>query len=113
MQKLNSVNSHAELQQRLADHGGSGDTARENGTKHIPSPAEPVDTVQCSSRKMLVGLDILCLLVETTLPLSLSVFSPLAKVHYSSIRLALSYSTLIQCSLLEPANSLLYTGLQL
>ncbi|KTG42635.1 hypothetical protein cypCar_00015338 [Cyprinus carpio] len=63
MQKLNSVNSHEELQQRLADHGGSGDTARENGTKHIPSPAEPVDTVQCSSRKMLVGLDILCLLV--------------------------------------------------
>ncbi|KAK2916738.1 hypothetical protein QQF64_025327 [Cirrhinus molitorella] len=65
MQKLNSVNSHAELQQRLADHGGSGDTARENGTKHIPSPAEPVDTVQCSSRKMLVGLDILCLLVAS------------------------------------------------
>jgi len=63
MQKLNSVNSNAELQQRLADHGGSGDTARENGTKHIPSPAEPVDTVQCSSRKMLVGLDVLCLLV--------------------------------------------------
>lgn len=63
MQKLNSVNSNAELQQRLADHGGSGDTARENGTKHILSPAEPVDTVHCSSRKMLVGLDILCLLV--------------------------------------------------
>ncbi|KAF4115767.1 phosphatidic acid phosphatase type 2D isoform X1 [Onychostoma macrolepis] len=65
MQKLNSVNSHAELQQRLADLDGSGDTARENGTKHIPSPAEPVDTVQCSSRKMLVGLDVLCLLVAS------------------------------------------------
>lgn len=62
---LNSVNSHAELQQRLADHGASGDTARENGTKHIPSPAEPVETVQCSSRKMLVGLDVLCLLVAS------------------------------------------------
>ncbi|XP_052408634.1 phosphatidic acid phosphatase type 2D isoform X1 [Carassius gibelio] len=62
MQKLNS---HEELQQRLADHGGSGDAARENGTKHIPSPAEPLDTVQCSSRKMLVGLDILCLLVAS------------------------------------------------
>lgn len=64
MQKLNSVNSmNSELQQRLADNGGSGEAARENGTKHILSPAEPVDTVQCSSRKMLVGLDILCLLV--------------------------------------------------
>lgn len=63
MQKLNSVNSHTELQQRLADHGGAGDGARENGTNHVPSPAEGADTVQCSSRKMLVGLDILCLLV--------------------------------------------------
>lgn len=66
MQKLNSVNSmNSELQQRLADNGGSGEAARENGTKHILSPAEPVDTVQCSSRKMLVGLDILCLLVAS------------------------------------------------
>ncbi|TRY90828.1 hypothetical protein DNTS_009006 [Danionella cerebrum] len=64
MQKLNSVNSHTELQQRLADNGGSGDGARENGTKHILSSAESVETFQCSSRKMLVGLDIVCLLVE-------------------------------------------------
>ncbi|XP_051572452.1 phospholipid phosphatase 3-like [Myxocyprinus asiaticus] len=65
MQKLNSVNSHTEQQQRLADHGGSGDSAIENGTKHIVSPAEPADSVECSSRKMLVGLDILCLLVAS------------------------------------------------
>ncbi|KAA0705235.1 Phospholipid phosphatase 3 [Triplophysa tibetana] len=65
MQSLNSVNSRTELQQRLAEHGGAGDSARENGTNHVPSPAEGVDTVQCSSRKMLVGLDILCLLVAS------------------------------------------------
>ncbi|XP_051988120.1 phosphatidic acid phosphatase type 2D [Xyrauchen texanus] len=65
MNKLNSVNSHTELQQRLADHGGSGDSAIENGTKHIVSPSEPADSVECSNRKMLVGLDILCLLVAS------------------------------------------------
>lgn len=65
MQKLNSVNSHTELQQRLAELGGSGDGARENGTKHALSSSEPSGTVQCSSRKMLVGLDILCLLVAS------------------------------------------------
>ncbi|XP_030646797.1 phosphatidic acid phosphatase type 2D [Chanos chanos] len=70
MQKFNSTNSHpsprdAELQQRLADNGGTGEPMKENGKKHKLGVPEPVDTAFCSSRKMLVGLDVLCLFVAS------------------------------------------------
>ncbi|KAM6957054.1 phosphatidic acid phosphatase type 2D [Aplochiton taeniatus] len=69
MQKFNSTHNNtlprdAELQQRLADNGGAGE-AKENGAgkKHIL--AEPAESLFCSKRKMLVGLDILCLFVAS------------------------------------------------
>lgn len=66
MQKFNTTNSttatrDAELQQRLADNGAAGDSMKGNGKKHII--AEPVDSAFCTKRKLLVGLDIICLFV--------------------------------------------------
>lgn len=68
MQKFNTTNSttatrDAELQQRLADNGAAGEPMRGNGKKHII--AEPVDNTFCTKRKMLVGLDIICLFVAS------------------------------------------------
>lgn len=67
MQKLNSTDCHTgeqdlEAQQRLAEGGQNGDGMRENG-KHSFSPPPPAARAPCSQRKMLVGLDILCLFV--------------------------------------------------
>ncbi|XP_036408800.1 phospholipid phosphatase 3-like [Megalops cyprinoides] len=53
----------AELQQRLADSGGVGDSLKENGAgKKDPGADSPAP---CTKRKMLVGLDVLCLLVAS------------------------------------------------
>lgn len=69
MQKLNSTGTHgntlprdAELQLRLADSGGAGE-GRENGAgRHYLSQTEE-DSTFCTKRKMLVGLDVICLFV--------------------------------------------------
>ncbi|XP_007572371.1 phosphatidic acid phosphatase type 2D [Poecilia latipinna] len=71
MQKLNSSGTHcstlprdAELQLRLADSGGSGE-GRENGAG-IHFLTQPEDQGSfCTKRKMLVGLDVICLCVAS------------------------------------------------
>uniref|UniRef100_A0A3Q3WZJ5 Phosphatidic acid phosphatase type 2/haloperoxidase domain-containing protein n=1 Tax=Mola mola TaxID=94237 RepID=A0A3Q3WZJ5_MOLML len=71
MQKFNSSGTHsntlprdAELQLRLADSGGAGE-GKENGAgKHfLAQPAE--ESSLCTKRKMLVGLDLICLCVAS------------------------------------------------
>ncbi|KAJ8345351.1 hypothetical protein SKAU_G00295440 [Synaphobranchus kaupii] len=54
----------AELQHRLTDNGGVGDSVKENGSGNKDSGAEIPDT-PCTTRKMLVGLDLLCLVVAS------------------------------------------------
>ncbi|KAI1884336.1 hypothetical protein AGOR_G00225370 [Albula goreensis] len=54
----------AELQHRLTDNGGVGDAVKENGAGRKDSDAEIPDT-PCTKRKMLVGLDLLCLVVAS------------------------------------------------
>lgn len=69
MQKFNSSGSHsstlprdAELQLRLADSGGAGE-GKENGAgKHFLTQPEEESSV-CTKRRMLVGLDVICLCV--------------------------------------------------
>ncbi|XP_044036757.1 phosphatidic acid phosphatase type 2D [Siniperca chuatsi] len=71
MQKLNSTGSHsntlprdADLQLRLADSGGSGE-GKENGAgKHFLTQPEEESSF-CTKRKMLVGLDVICLCVAS------------------------------------------------
>ncbi|KAM9391922.1 phosphatidic acid phosphatase type 2D [Pholidichthys leucotaenia] len=72
MQKCNnSTGTHsstrprdAELQLPLADSGGSA-VGRENGAeRHFPSQPEE-DSSFCTRRKMLVGLDVLCLCIAS------------------------------------------------
>ncbi|XP_015243963.1 phosphatidic acid phosphatase type 2D [Cyprinodon tularosa] len=71
MQKLNSSGTHcstlprdAELQLRLADSGGSGE-GRENGAGiHFLTQPEEQGSF-CTKRKMLVGLDVICLCVAS------------------------------------------------
>ncbi|KAL0993239.1 hypothetical protein UPYG_G00105080 [Umbra pygmaea] len=70
MQKFNSTHTStlprdSELQQRLADNGGAGDTMKENGAGNNQILAEPADSSFCTKRKMLVGLDMLCLFVAS------------------------------------------------
>lgn len=69
MQNFNSTGGHSsalprdgELQLRLADSAGPGE-GRENGagTHFLRQPEEPGSP--CTKRRMLVGLDLLCLLV--------------------------------------------------
>lgn len=69
MQKFNSSGPHsntlprdAEVQLRLADPGGAGE-GKENGagTHFLGQPAE--ESSLCTTRKMLVGLDLICLCV--------------------------------------------------
>lgn len=69
MQKFNSPGTHgntlprdAELQLRLADGGGAGDGMENGGGKHFLSKAEEESSF-CTKRKMLVGLDLICLFV--------------------------------------------------
>lgn len=69
MQKFNSTGTYsdtlprdAELQLRLADSGGAGD-GKENGAgKHFLAKPEEENSF-CTKRKMLVGLDVLCLCI--------------------------------------------------
>ncbi|XP_056144405.1 phospholipid phosphatase 3-like [Lampris incognitus] len=70
MQKSNFTSTHtstlprdAELQLRLADNGGAGE-AKENGAgKHFLPQHE--ENSLCTKRRMLVGLDVLCLCVAS------------------------------------------------
>ncbi|XP_047428089.1 phosphatidic acid phosphatase type 2D [Mugil cephalus] len=69
MQKLNSTGTHgdtlprdAELQLRLSESGGAGD-GRENGN-HLVHRSEEESSF-CTKRKMLVGLDVICLCVAS------------------------------------------------
>ncbi|XP_018560112.1 phosphatidic acid phosphatase type 2D [Lates calcarifer] len=71
MQKLNSTGTHhsntlprdAELPLRLADSGGAGE-GKENGAgKHFLTQTE--ESSFCTKRKMLVGLDVICLFVAS------------------------------------------------
>ncbi|KAM7387172.1 hypothetical protein PAMA_009676 [Pampus argenteus] len=71
MQKFNSTGTHsstlprdAELQLRLADSGGAGE-GKENGAgKHFPPKPDEESSV-CTKRRMLVGLDVICLFVAS------------------------------------------------
>ncbi|KAM6904552.1 phosphatidic acid phosphatase type 2D [Xenentodon cancila] len=71
MQKINSTGTHgntlprdAELQLRLAECGGSGD-GKENGAgKHFLSQPQEHSAL-CTKRKMLVCLDVICLIVAS------------------------------------------------
>lgn len=72
MQKLDSSGTHgdalprdAELQLRLADSGGAGE-GRENGAGGQFLPRTQEGGSFCTKRKMLVGLDVICLLVGKT-----------------------------------------------
>ncbi|XP_072531312.1 phosphatidic acid phosphatase type 2D [Salminus brasiliensis] len=69
MQKLNSTDGHTserdpEVQQRLADSSLPGEGMRENGNHAFVQP-QPGAGAHCTQRKMLVGLDILCLFVAS------------------------------------------------
>ncbi|XP_031168410.1 phosphatidic acid phosphatase type 2D [Sander lucioperca] len=71
MQKFNSTVTHgntlsrdAELQLRLADTGGAGDGKENGGGKHFVSQPDE-ETSFCTKRKMLVGLDLICLCVAS------------------------------------------------
>ncbi|XP_028842008.1 phosphatidic acid phosphatase type 2D [Denticeps clupeoides] len=63
----NAASRDAELQHRLAEGGGGGGGVAEqkkgNGEKHVI--AQPVAKPLCSKRRMLVGLDLLCLFVAS------------------------------------------------
>lgn len=69
MQKFNPTGTYsdtlprdAELQLRLADSGGAGD-GKENGAgKHFLAKPEEENSF-CTKRKMLVGLDVICLCI--------------------------------------------------
>ncbi|KAF3700065.1 Phospholipid phosphatase 3 [Channa argus] len=71
MQKFNSTDAHcntlardAELQQRLAESGGAGE-GKENGAgKHFLTQPEEESSF-CTKRKMLVCLDVICLIVAS------------------------------------------------
>lgn len=76
MQKFNSTVTHgntlsrdAELQLRLADTGGAGDGKENGGGKHFVSQPDE-ETSFCTKRKMLVGLDLICLCVGKNLCLA-------------------------------------------
>ncbi|KAG9279047.1 phospholipid phosphatase 3-like [Astyanax mexicanus] len=69
MQKLNSTDGltserDLEVQQRLADSSLPGEGMRENGNHTFVQPRHGAGA-PCSQRKMLVGLDILCLIVAS------------------------------------------------
>ncbi|XP_013880464.1 phosphatidic acid phosphatase type 2D [Austrofundulus limnaeus] len=71
MQKLNSSGTHcntlprdAELQLRLADSGGSGE-GKENGAGAQFLPRTEEGGSFCTKRRMLVGLDVICLCVAS------------------------------------------------
>ncbi|KAM8844598.1 phosphatidic acid phosphatase type 2D isoform 1-T2 [Spinachia spinachia] len=71
MQKFSSPGTHgnplprdAELQLRLADGAGAGDGMENGGGKRFVSNPEE-DSSFCTKRKMLVGLDVICLFVAS------------------------------------------------
>ncbi|XP_049924837.1 phosphatidic acid phosphatase type 2D [Epinephelus moara] len=71
MQKFNSTGTHgntlprdAELQLRLSDSGGVGDGKENGGGRHFLSQPEEEKSF-CTKRKMLVGLDVICLCVAS------------------------------------------------
>ncbi|KAM9779849.1 phosphatidic acid phosphatase type 2D [Neosynchiropus ocellatus] len=71
MQKLNSSDSHgsmlprdAELQLRLADGGGAAEGIENGAGNHFLSQAEE-ESSMCTKRRMLVGLDVICLFVAS------------------------------------------------
>ncbi|KAF3846236.1 hypothetical protein F7725_003314 [Dissostichus mawsoni] len=70
MQKFNSTGTHgntlprdAELQLRLAESAGAGDGKENGGGKHFLSQPEEESSF-CTKRRMLVCLDVICLLVD-------------------------------------------------
>lgn len=78
MQKFNSTGTNsstlprdAELQLRLADSGGAGE-GKENGAgKHFLAQPEDGRSL-CTKRRMLVGLDVICLFIGKKTLLNLS-----------------------------------------
>lgn len=71
MQKFNYSGGHsdtlprdAELQLRLGDSGASGEN-KENGAGNHYRSQQPEQTPLCTKRRMLVGLDLICLLVAS------------------------------------------------
>ncbi|CAB1449747.1 unnamed protein product [Pleuronectes platessa] len=71
MQKCNSAGTHgttlprdAELQLRLADSGGAGEGMENGAGRHYIAPAEEESSF-CTKRKMLVWLDLICLIVAS------------------------------------------------
>ncbi|CAL1588163.1 unnamed protein product [Knipowitschia caucasica] len=71
MQKFNSSGGHkdtlprdAELQLRLSDHGDTGESKENGAGAHYLSP-QPEETPLCTKRRVLVGLDVICLCVAS------------------------------------------------
>ncbi|XP_029914453.1 phosphatidic acid phosphatase type 2D [Myripristis murdjan] len=63
-QQSNMLPRDTELQLRLADNGGAGEAKEANGAgKHFLT--QPGESSFCTKRKMLVGLDVLCLCVAS------------------------------------------------
>ncbi|KAM9843178.1 phosphatidic acid phosphatase type 2D [Aulostomus maculatus] len=72
MQKFNSTGNHgntlprdAELQLRLADGGGPEDGKNGAGKHFLNHPEEEEESSICTKRRMLVGLDVICLCVAS------------------------------------------------
>ena len=80
MQKFNSTGTYCdtlprdvELQLRLADSGGAGD-GKENGAgKHFLAKPEEENSL-CTKRKMLVGLDVICLCIGKNKSILITLF---------------------------------------
>lgn len=70
----NTLPRDAELQLRLADTGGSGE-GRENGAgnHYLSQPEE--ESSYCTKKKMLVGLDVICLCVGKNMSIRFMVWT--------------------------------------
>ena len=93
MQKCNSTGTHgntlprdAELQLRLADSGGAGEGMENGAGRHFLAHTEEESSF-CTKRKMLVGLDVICLFVgkNTCVPCGVIAGSLLLNYHDSNL----------------------------
>ena len=80
MQKVNSTGTNsntlprdAELQLRLADSGGAGESTGNGAGNHFLAQPEEERSF-CTKRRMLVGLDVICLCVGKSRSIHLAFF---------------------------------------
>lgn len=81
MQKVNSTGTNsntlprdAELQLRLADSGGAGESTGNGAGNHFLAKPEEESSF-CTKRRMLVGLDVICLCVGKNRSIHLAYYS--------------------------------------